>query len=330
MSEGPSGPANLGREQLIDAYRRMRAIREVDERLRREVEAGKVPGFLHLYSGQEAIAVGACVHLETTDHIASGHRPHGHFIAKGCDLGKLLLEIYCKRDGLCRGKGGTMHLVDLSKGVLGANGIVGAGPPIAVGAALSAATLGNGGVAMAFIGDGASSQGAVLESMHLAVMLKLPMIFVFENNGWSEFTGAEYHLAGVDIARRAGAFNMPSVKVDGLDFFAVSDAVAEAVRRARAGDGPSAVEATCARWVGHFEGDMQRYRAQGEVERLRAEADPIARFRARVVRDGVLEAAVLDRIDGELAALVDEKVAAAKAAPRPAREALFEDVYVSY
>jgi pyruvate dehydrogenase E1 component alpha subunit len=214
--------------------------------------------------------------------------------------------------------------------VLGANGIVGAGPPIAVGAALSAATLGNGSVAMAFIGDGASSHGAVLEAMHLAVMLKLPMVFVFENNGWSEFTGAEYHLGGVDIARRAGAFGMPSVKVDGLDFFAVSDAVAEAVRRARAGEGPSAVEATCARWVGHFEGDMQRYRAPGEVERLRADADPIARFRARVVRDGLLEATVLDRIDSELAALVDEKVAAAKAAPRPAREALFEDVYVSY
>src|SRR5690348_12528170 len=200
---------------LLDAYRRMRAIREFEERMRLEVQAGSVPGFVHLYCGQEAVAVGTCMHLRDTDYIGSTHRGHGHCIAKGCDIGDMLLEIYCKQGGLCNGKGGSMHIADLRKGMLGANAIVGAAPPIAVGAALSQKTRGTDGVAVSFIGDGASNQGTVAESLNMASILKLPLIFLYENNGYAEFTGISYHLGGGQIARRAGGFGMPAEKVDG-------------------------------------------------------------------------------------------------------------------
>lgn len=318
------------RAMLLEAYRRMRAIREFDDRMRRENAAGTVPGFVHLYIGQEAIAAGACMHLRDTDHIGSTHRGHGHCVAKGCDLGEMLLEIYCRAGGLCKGKGGSLHIADMRKGMLGANGVVGAAPPIAVGAALSAKTRGTDGVAMAFIGDGASNQGTVFESMVLAVCLKLPMIFMFENNGYAEFTGAAYHLGGADIARRAAGFNMPAEKVDGTDFFAVYDAVGRAVQRARAGEGPSAVEAVALRYYGHFEGDMQRYRARDEVAKHRAEKDPLDRMIRRLTTEFDIEPAALEAIDREILDLLDVKVAEAKAAPKPPPAALYEDVYVRY
>jgi acetoin:2,6-dichlorophenolindophenol oxidoreductase subunit alpha len=315
---------------LLDAYRRMRAIREFEERMRREVQAGTVPGFVHLYCGQEAIAVGACMHLNDTDYIGSTHRGHGHCIAKGCDLEGLLLEIYCKQGGLCNGKGGSMHMADLNKGMLGANAIVGGAPPIAIGAALTAQVLGNRGVALAFIGDGASNQGTVFESMNMASVHKLPMIFMYENNGYAEFSGVQWHLGGGDIARRAGGFGMPSVKVDGTDFFAVYDAMQAAVERARNGEGPSSIEAVAMRWYGHYEGDMQLYRKAGEVDELRASSDPLAKFEARVTGEFGIEADELEEITEELREIIDEAVAVAKAAPKPTREALYTDVYASY
>ena len=315
---------------LLDAYRRMRAIREFEERMRREVQAGTVPGFVHLYCGQEAIAVGACMHLNDTDYIGSTHRGHGHCIAKGCDLEGLLLEIYCKQGGLCNGKGGSMHMADLNKGMLGANAIVGGAPPIAIGAALTAQVLGNRGVALAFIGDGASNQGTVFESMNMASVHKLPMIFMYENNGYAEFSGVQWHLGGGDIARRAGGFGMPSVKVDGTDFFAVYDAMQAAVERARNGEGPSSIEAVAMRWYGHYEGDMQLYRKAGEVDELRASSDPLVKFEARVTGEFGIEAEELEEITEELREIIDEAVAVAKAAPKPTREALYTDVYASY
>ncbi len=315
---------------LLDAYRRMRAIREFEERMRREVQAGTVPGFVHLYCGQEAIAVGACMHLNDADYIGSTHRGHGHCIAKGCDLEGLLLEIYCKQGGLCNGKGGSMHMADLDKGMLGANAIVGGAPPIAIGAALTAQVLGNRGVALAFIGDGASNQGTVFESMNMASVHKLPMIFMYENNGYAEYSGASWHLGGGDIARRAGGFGMPSVKVDGTDFFAVYDAMGAAVERARKGEGPSSIEAVAMRWYGHFEGDMQTYRKSGEVDELRATSDPLAKFEARATGEFGIDAEELREIDEELREIIDESVAVAKAAPKPPREALYTDVYASY
>ena len=321
---------DLNNNTLLDAYWRMKTIREFEMRMRLENEAGQVPGFLHLYCGQEAIAVGACMHLDDADYIGSTHRGHGHCIAKGCDIGDMLLEIFCKQGGLCNGKGGSMHIADLSKGMLGANAIVGAAPPIAVGAALTAKTLKTGGVAMAFIGDGASNQGTVFEAMNLASVLKLPMIFMFENNGYGEFTGTSYHLGGGDIAARARALGMPAETVDGTDFFAVHEAVGKAVDRARNGDGPSAVEAKAMRFFGHFEGDPQLYRAKDEVKELRKNADPISKFIASVTDSGKVTTEELAAIDSEILAMLDEKVAAAKAAPEPPSEALYTDVYINY
>jgi pyruvate dehydrogenase E1 component alpha subunit len=320
----------LDKSTLLDAYRRLKTIREFEMRMRTENEAGQLPGFLHLYCGQEAIAVGACMQLDEKDYIGSTHRGHGHCIAKGCDIGDMLLEIYCKQGGLCNGKGGSMHIADMNKGMLGANAIVGAAPPIAVGAALTAKTLKTGGVAMAFIGDGASNQGTVFEALNLASVLKLPMIFIYENNGYAEFTGAGYHVGGNDIVGRARAFGMPGENVDGTDFFAMFEAVGEAVQRARRGDGPSAIEASAMRYYGHFEGDPQLYRAKSEIKTLMKNADPICNFVSRVTDSGVLTVDELAVVDTEILAMLDEKVEAARAAPIPAANELYTDVYANY
>ena len=320
----------LDKSTLLDAYRRLKTIREFELRMRTENEAGQLPGFLHLYCGQEAIAVGACMQLDKKDYIGSTHRGHGHCIAKGCDVGDMLLEIYCKQGGLCNGKGGSMHIADMNKGMLGANAIVGAAPPIAVGAALTAKTLKTGGVAMAFIGDGASNQGTVFEALNLASVLKLPMIFMYENNGYAEFTGASYHVGGNDIVGRARAFGMPGENVDGTDFFAMFEAVGEAVQRARRGDGPSAIEASAMRYYGHFEGDPQLYRAKSEIKTLMKSADPICNFVSRVTDSGVLTVDELAVVDTEILAMLDEKVEAARAAPIPAAGELYTDVYANY
>ena len=268
--------------------------------------------------------------LTDRDYIGSNHRGHGHCIAKGCDIGDMLLEIFCKQGGLCNGKGGSMHIADMNKGMLGANAIVGAAPPIAVGAALTAKTRKTGGVAMAFIGDGASNQGTVFESLNMAAVLKLPMIFMYENNGYGEFTGASYHLGGSDIVERAKSFGMPGEKVDGTDFFAVYEAVGNAVKRAREGGGPSAVEAVAIRYYGHFEGDPQLYRAKNEVKDLKSSSDPISKFIDTVTSTGQLSIDEIQTIDMEILAMLEEKVAAAKAAPVPAADALYTDVYINY
>ena len=319
---------SLGKSELLRAYRKMREIRVFEERLHQENTTGDIPGFIHLYCGEEAIAVGVCENLEDTDYIGSTHRGHGHCIAKGCDIHGMMAEIFGKDSGLCRGKGGSMHIADLSKGMLGANAIVGGAPPLAIGAALTAKTLGNRGVAVSFTGDGGSNQGLVFEAMNMAVVLQLPVIFMFENNGFGEATGHDYAVGGRNIAQRAAGFGMPAVKVDGTDFFSVYEAVAVAVERARAGEGPTAIEAVAHRWYGHFEGDPMLYRADGEVERLRQESDPLKIFSQHVA--GQISPEELQAIDAEVNALVDDAVAKARAADFPALESLLTDVYVSY
>ncbi|MFH6567083.1 MULTISPECIES: thiamine pyrophosphate-dependent dehydrogenase E1 component subunit alpha [Pseudomonas] len=319
---------SLGKSELLRAYRKMREIRVFEERLHQENTTGDIPGFIHLYCGEEAIAVGVCENLEDTDYIGSTHRGHGHCIAKGCDIHGMMAEIFGKDSGLCRGKGGSMHIADLSKGMLGANAIVGGAPPLAIGAALTAKTLGNRGVAVSFTGDGGSNQGLVFEAMNMAVVLQLPVIFMFENNGFGEATGHDYAVGGRNIAQRAAGFGMPAVKVDGTDFFSVYEAVAVAVERARAGEGPTAIEAVAHRWYGHFEGDPMLYRADGEVERLRKDSDPLQIFSQHVA--GQISPEELQAIDAEVNALVDDAVAKARAADFPALESLLTDVYVSY
>ncbi|MQT33969.1 ABC transporter substrate-binding protein [Pseudomonas helleri] len=319
---------SLSKSELLKAYRKMREIRVFEERLHQENTTGDIPGFIHLYCGEEAIAVGVCENLKDTDYIGSTHRGHGHCIAKGCDIHGMMAEIFGKDSGLCRGKGGSMHIADLSKGMLGANAIVGGAPPLAIGAALTAKTLGNGGVAVSFTGDGGSNQGLVFEAMNMAVVLQLPVIFMFENNGFGEATGHDYAVGGRNITQRAAGFGMPAVKVDGTDFFAVYEAVSEAVERARNGGGPTAIEAIAHRWYGHFEGDPMLYRADGEVERLRLESDPLKIFSQHVA--GQISPEELQAIDDEVTALVDDAVAKARAAEFPAVENLLTDVYVSY
>jgi pyruvate dehydrogenase E1 component alpha subunit len=312
---------------LKKAYRLMKSIREFEERMRSEYQQGKLPGFIHIYRNQEAIAVAACLDLLDSDYIASTHRGHGHCIAKGCDLGGMMLELACKQDGFCNGKGGSMHIADMSKGMLGANAIVGGGPPIAAGAALTAKTLKNRGVSMAFIGDGASDQGTVAEALNLAVVLKLPMLFMFENNFYAEFTRNPKPEGR--IAERAGAYGMPAVVVDGSDFFAVHKACREAIERARDGGGPTAIEALSARYYGHFEGDAQAYRDKDEMQRQRTEGDPLPRFLADP-RAAALDAQTVAAIDADIQRELDVAVATALAAPDPTPDKLYTDVYIHY
>jgi TPP-dependent pyruvate/acetoin dehydrogenase alpha subunit len=320
----------LSREELLKAYRDMATIRRFEERVQEEFSKGGIPGFVHLYAGEEASAVGLCSHLGPQDYIASTHRGHGHSIAKGCDPTLMMQELFAKKTGLCGGKGGSMHIADLDRGMLGANGIVGGGPPLVVGAALTAKTLGRKTVAVSFTGDGGSNQGTTFEAMNMAVVLKLPAIFVFENNQYGEGTGFEYAVGSRDIAGRAAGFGLPAVKVSGDDFFDVHEAAREAVERARAGGGPGAIEVDTCRFYGHHSGDAQLYRGKDEVRRLREDRDCLKHFRRRVGEAGLLEAAELDRVESEVAALIDHAVEVAHAAPPPDTDALMRDVYVSY
>lgn len=322
---------DLTRDQLLDAYRRMRTIREFEERLHKEFATGAIPGFVHLYAGQEASATGVCMHLHDEDYLSSTHRGHGHCIAKGVDPVGMMAEIYGKSTGLCKGKGGSMHIADISKGMLGANGIVGAGGPLSCGAALASKIRRSDSVTACFFGDGASNQGTILESMNFASILKLPVVFVAENNGYGEACGASYSVATENIADRAAAFGMPGVIVDGFDFFAVYEAAGKAIEHARKGHGPALLETKTGRFMGHYEGDSQTYRAPGEVEKLRNESDCLVLFRKRTTTAGLLTNADLDAVDAEIQALIDRAVSKAQTDPTPDPERdLVSDVYVSY
>ena len=322
--------ANLSKDRLLRAYRQMKLIREFEERLHVEIATGEIPGFTHLYAGQEAVAVGVCEQLSDGDYIVSTHRGHGHCIAKGCDVLGMMKEIYGRKDGLCHGKGGSMHIADVTKGMLGANAIVGGGPPIAVGAAIACKLRGNRFVSVAFGGDGSANQGTVFEAMNMAVVLKVPAIFILENNGYSEHTGAAYAVGSGDLAGRARGFGMPAECVDGADFHAVFDAMGRAVAHAKEGRGPSTIEAKITRFYGHFEGDPQNYRAKDEVAKLRVSMDCLKRFRARAEADRSVAQAELDAIDTEATALIDAAVRESKAAAPPVEADLHSHVYIRY
>ena len=320
----------LKREDLLRAYRTMRTIREFEERLHVDFARGDIPGFVHLYAGEEAAATGIMLHLTDGDRIASTHRGHGHCIAKGVDVAEMMKEIYGKKGGACQGKGGSMHIADLDRGMMGANGILGAGAPLACGAALAAKYRGKGEVAISFVGDGASNQGMFLESLNLAAVWNLPAVFVVENNGYAESTSRDYAVAVDSYVDRAAGFGLPGVTVDGTDFFAVYEAAGEVIRRAREGGGPALLECKMIRFFGHFEGDQQTYRGRGEVEDLRANHDCIKKFSAKVVGAGVVKPSELEEIDSEVKELIERAVAEAKAAPAPTAQDLLTDVYVRY
>jgi TPP-dependent pyruvate/acetoin dehydrogenase alpha subunit len=321
---------SLSKDELLDAYRMMKTIREFEERVHVEFAAGEIPGFVHLYAGEEACATGVCVQLSGRDWIASTHRGHGHCIAKGVDVHGMMAELFGRATGLCGGKGGSMHVADLELGMMGANGIVGGGPPLACGAALAEQRAGKGGVAVAFVGDGGSNQGTTFESLNLAKIWNLPAIFVVEDNGYAEATSSKYSIGAESNAERARGFGLPASRIDGHDFFAVYEAAGEAIQRARSGGGPTLLDCQLNRYYGHFEGDAQTYRGNEEVQRLRDSQDCLFRFVECVTQSGDISRSELDAIDSEVAELIEDSVAAAKAAPEPDEKELLTDVYVSY
>jgi len=310
----------------IEALRRMLTIREFDDTAGELFADGEIPGFVHLYIGEEAVAVGACSALEEEDYISSTHRGHGHSIAKGLDPDLMMAELFGKTEGYCNGKGGSMHIADVDANMLGANGIVGAGPPIATGAALSIEMKGEDRVALAFLGDGAVAQGQVHEAINLASTWELPAVFVIENNQYGEGTPVEKQHHVQNLSEQAEAYEIPGVTVDGMDVTAVYEAVSEARERARNGDGPTIVEAETYRYRGHFEGDQQLYRDEEEIDRWR-EDDAIESFRERLVERGDLTQDEFEEMRSEVESQIAEAVEHARDAPAPDPDEAYEDMF---
>ncbi len=321
---------SIPKETLIQAYRSMRTIREFEERVNAEIMNGQIPGFTHLYTGQEANAVGVCAHLDTSDTIVSTHRGHGHCIAKGADISGMMKELFGSSEGLCKGKGGSMHVADIDKGILGANGIVAGGPPISVGSALAAKIRKTGKVAVSFSGDGSVNQGTCFEAMNMAVVLKVPAIFVIENNYYSEHTGIDYAVGCNDLKARTEAFGFPVFVADGADFFAVYEAAGKAISHSRKGHGPAGVFAEQGRYHGHFVGDPQAYRADGELDDLRKNHDPLRNFRKKMMHTGEILDSEMDIIDADVLTIIEQAVTDAKRAARPTARQVTEDVYIKY
>jgi len=314
------------KEKLMDMYTRMVRIRTFEERVKKEFAAGNIGGFVHLYTGEEATATGACANLRPDDYITSTHRGHGHVIAKGGKTDLMMAELYGKRTGYNKGKGGSMHIADVEIGILGANGIVGAGIPIAGGAALSAQMRETGQVTICFLGDGATNTTRFHEGVNLASIWRLPVVYVIENNLYAESTPISYAANIPNIAARAAAYGIPGKTVDGNDVLAVYEAVGEAVARARKGEGPTLVECKTYRWHGHYEGDTQTYRTKEEIEEWKKK-DPIPRFGKKLIEMGVLTQKDADKIEQEISKEIDKAVKFAEESPLPKPEETLEDVY---
>jgi pyruvate dehydrogenase E1 component alpha subunit len=317
-------PAGITPELAKAAYERMFLIRTFEETVKQLFATEKMPGTVHLSSGQEAVAVGVCIQLRREDYLTTTHRGHGHLIGKGCDVQRMMAEIFGKSSGLCRGKGGSMHIMDPDNGILGANAIVAGGIPMTVGAGLAALYLKQDRVAVAFFGDGAANQGAFHESLNLAAIWKLPVVFLCENNGFAEATSVKYHLSVENVAQRAVAYGIPGALADGLDFFDVYDTVRPALERARAGGGPSLIECRTYRLHGHYEGDTQKYRTAEEHGQFR---DALKNFRSRAVPAGLVKEQDLAGIEEDVKQRVNAAVAFAQASPYPDPSETYTDVY---
>jgi len=316
----------ISNEQMVELYTTMKRIRMFEERVSELFAGGKIPGFVHLYVGEEAVAAGVCAALKPEDYITSTHRGHGHLIAKGGDLKLMMAELFGKKTGYCKGKGGSMHIAAIELGMLGANGIVGGGPPIAAGAALAAQYQGKDSVAICFFGDGASNQGTTHEAMNLAACWKLPAVFVVENNQFGEFTHQSKHQTIEDIADRAAGYDIPGVVVDGNDVMAVYEAASEAVSRARQGKGPTLLECKTYRVRGHFEGDAMAYRDPEEAKEWMAK-DPIERFQDKLLEKGILTLKDQEKIKSAIEKELEEAVRFADESPFPDPGELTTDVY---
>ncbi len=317
-------------EQLLDMYRQMVKIRYFEEKIVEDYAKALVPGLAHLYIGQEAVAVGVCSALEPSDYITSTHRGQGHCIAKGGELDKMMAELFGRKTGYCKGKGGSMHIAELDLGILGANGVVGGGVPIAVGAALSAQMRKSGQVAVAFLGDGASNQGSFHEALNMASTWKLPVVFVCENNLYGISVCQKVHQNITDISVRATGYNIPGLTVEGNDILAVYHAAAEAIARARNGEGPTLLECKTYRWRGHHEGDPNQgctYREREEIEQWK-EKCPLKNLEQKMLKQGVKEADI-EAIQEEIQQAVLDAVEFAINSPFPEIEEAQEDIYAS-
>jgi acetoin:2,6-dichlorophenolindophenol oxidoreductase subunit alpha len=314
-------------EQLREVLRKMHLIRKFEEGAEDAYLRGLIHGTMHLSIGQEASALGICMPLEAADQITSTHRGHGHCIAKGARVDRMFAEFFGKTSGYCKGRGGSMHIADVAAGNLGANGIVGGGIPIAVGAALSAKMQKNNKVVICFFGDGANNEGAFHEALNMAAIWKLPVVFVCENNGYGMSTSTLRSTAVANIAERAAGYAMPGVIVDGNDFSAVAEASSEAVARARRGEGPTLIESKTYRHRGHSKSDRNRYRTKEEIEEWKTLRDPIARFESELIQLGLLDSAgaadIVRSVDEEIAA----GIAFAQASESPATSEALNFVY---
>ncbi len=322
---------NLSRGNQIDLYKKMIEIRLFEEKIQDLYARGLIPGSVHLYIGQEAVAAGVCVHLRKGDYITSTHRGHGHLIAKGADLKFMMAELFGRKTGYCKGKGGSMHIADFDLGILGSNGIAGGGIPIAVGAGLSSKMRGTDQVAVCFFGDGASNNGTFHEGLNFASVHRLPVVFICENNLYGISVSQKQHQAIQDISIRSVAYNMPGITIDGNDVLAVYQTSGEAIQRARAGEGPTLVECKTYRWRGHYEGDPnqgRRYRTLEEIQSWIKKC-PIKRFEEKLVKEKVLNKNKMMHVRKEVEDRIEEAVTFANQSPFPDPQDIYEDVYVS-
>jgi pyruvate dehydrogenase E1 component alpha subunit len=320
---------NLAPDKQREMLRQMLTIRRFEERASADYLAGKIYGVVHCYIGEEAVAVGVCSALDHSDRIISTHRGHGHCIAKGADLNRMMAELYGRQTGYCKGKGGSMHIADFGIGMLGANGIVAGGIAIVTGAGLAAQMEGKGGVAVSFFGDGASNAGPFHECLNIAATWKLPMLYICENNMYAANTAAAATHAQSDVAARAAGYGIPGIVVDGNDIFAVYQAANQAVDRARSGDGPTLIECKTYRWRGHTERRGQADpRDLGEIEAWKGK-DPIALLGRQLREQGELDDSGLQTLEGDILAALEAAVAFAEASPFPLPEQATDDVFAA-
>jgi TPP-dependent pyruvate/acetoin dehydrogenase alpha subunit len=319
----------IAKKEKLALLRKMLLIRAFEEKASELFQQNLIPGFIHLSIGEEACSVGTCSVLREDDYVASNHRGHGHMIAKGADPKFMFAELLGKATGYCKGKGGSMHIADFSIGILGANGIVGGGFPIIIGAGLSVKLRKTDQVGVVFFGDGAANRGTFHEAVNMAAIWKLPVVFVCENNLYASTTPTDYSLAGGSVSGRACSYGIPAYVVDGNDVLEVRKAAGKAVKRARAGKGPSIVENKTYRYRGHFEGDPQKYRTQKEIEAFRRKSDPIKLFRSALKQEGICSDTLYENLREEVADSIKEAVRYAQKAPLPKPEEALEDLFVT-
>ena len=316
----------IGKDKLEEMLRTILTIRNFETRAEQLFAEGHIPGFVHLYIGEEAVATGVCANLRPSDYITSTHRGHGHCIGKGGDLGKMMAELYGKRGGYCKGKGGSMHIAHMDIGILGANGIVGGGLPIAVGAGVSIQYRETDQVVVCFFGDGASNQSTFHESINLAAVWDLPVVFVCENNFYGISLTPDKHFKIQDISVRSAGYGIPGITIDGNDVIAVYEAASEAIKRAREGSGPTLIEYKTYRMKGHFEGDHRLYQPKEEVEKWRKK-DPVTRYTNMLTSENVFTSDEIEKIDQETKSNIEEAISFAEKSPFPDPTETLEDVF---